>query len=57
MKSRDEIEDYLDRHHIFLTHGRMDALFELYQMGWPDGLEDRSECPDKEEDYTEVDEE
>jgi len=40
MKSREEIEAYLDLHHITLTHGRVDAIYALYQNGWSDGFED-----------------
>lgn len=40
MKSRDEIEDYLEQHKIYLTHGRIDAIYSLYQDGWGEGWEE-----------------
>ena len=40
MKSREEIEAYLDLHHITLTHGRVNAICALCADCWSDGFED-----------------
>ena len=48
MKSREEIEDYLELHHITLSHGRVNAIYALCADCWSEGFEDSENWDGKE---------